>query len=104
MKIRQARPGQYGTKLARPGQYGTGPSPDFYQDDFEGNLSLKANLTHYFHIKQGIKIKIYIITSTEGCLLDLQAIREAAKKRGFFVARPLRGEGGKGFATPALKL
>ena len=31
---------------------------------------VKATLTQYFSIKQGIKIKIYCITSTERCFLD----------------------------------
>ena len=49
---------------ARAGKGGTGP--DSHRDDFEGNLSLRV--THYF------RFYIYIITSTEGFLLELLTI------------------------------
>ena len=42
--------------------------------DFEENLSLKVTNMHYFRIKQEVEIKIYIKTSTVGCLLNLITI------------------------------
>ena len=43
---------------------------------------------------------------TQGCSQNvfLSGVREAAKKLVFLVARPLKGEGGKGPATKEKKL